>query len=101
MNDIRDFHIPPELEEALDNFAQAITEFANVVSAAYIKAFEPFSISLKKFKANSPRWQDEHIRDYIQRKPSALDNPDVRWEYQKHIWGTPYRLLKRLRHGND
>lgn len=26
----------------------------------------------------------------------ALDNPELRWQYQKYIWLTPVRLIRRL-----
>lgn len=44
---------------------------------------------------------DETWNEYLARVPDALDNPAIRWEYQKHIWGYPLRLMVRLRKWHD
>lgn len=42
---------------------------------------------------NSFRFPNEPIQDYVKRNPSALANPDIRWEYQVYIWSTPIQWV--------
>jgi hypothetical protein len=43
------------------------------------------------------KWDSESWGDYLHRVGSdVLDNPDIRWAYQKHILGTPLRWVRGL-----
>lgn len=43
------------------------------------------------------KFNDESWHDYIQRCGIiVLDNPVMRWEYQKYIMSTPIRLIRRF-----
>lgn len=76
----------------IDALSTQMAEFLLPLTTALIKVAAGF----KNLWRSLPRLESESIMDYVYRNPNALDNPDVRWEYQAWVWSTPIRLLRRV-----
>lgn len=75
-------------EQAFDNFTKAMSHLGYAFENA-LRSFAHLAVSWQ-YKLSDETWDE-----YLERVPDALDNPEIRWEYQKHIWAIPYRWAKR------
>lgn len=86
------------LAEPMNKLGEAIAELGQSFATAYIEAFEaimpPIHTIVKAYW--ELRLPGESITDYLERNPHKIDNPDVRWEYQVHIWTAPIRWWETI-----
>lgn len=84
------------LSDAVSEVSIVFTNLGIQIQEGLVPILKEFSdsplwIELRRVKMDSETWDE-----YIARVPDGLDNPDVRWEYQKFILSTPIRLVKRF-----
>jgi hypothetical protein len=86
------------LAEPMNKLGVAIAELGQSFADAYLKAFEAITQRIHPIvKAYYElRLPGESITDYLERNPHKIDNPDIRWEYQVHIWTAPIRWWKAI-----
>jgi hypothetical protein len=86
------------LAEPMNKLGVAIAELGQSFATAYIEAFEAITPSIQTIVQAywELRLPNESITDYLERNPHKIDNPDIRWEYQVHIWTAPIRWWKAI-----
>lgn len=89
---MQDFY--DRLYDAIQEAIEVLADWIGRVNEAYLRAIA--------FLHTREFWfamlMDGYIswNDFFKLFPDALDNPDIRWEYQKYIWGLILNSPKRL-----